>query len=313
MEGVRDFLESSTIHGLVYISTTKRLVKLLWFIVVISGFTVAGTIIYQSFQDWSENPITTTIDTRPATELTFPKVTVCPPKNTFTDLNHDLMMTRNMTLNGDIREELKKYALDLIFDNLYDVIMNNMSKIEVEDRYYNWYHGYTYIELPSYDPYYDVSARVYTSALSGSISNRNFGEQFDAEKVEIGCRYVLKIYPLQSVKTDPNVTFHFEIERIPMKDLIDADDKFYLNSGVKDSEYFNDTVTHFKKEYTTNDLLSVVGIEFERKLTLTKVKEQRLRLMPGFKAKWYFSGLKEQKPIARYYTDRYQITKHFVR
>ena len=150
MEGVRDFLESSTIHGLVYISTTKRLVKLLWFIVVISGFTVAGTIIYQSFQDWSENPITTTIDTRPATELRFPKVTVCPPENTFTDLNYDLMKTENMTLDDGIRNEIYNYAKELMYDNLYDNVMKNLSKIEVKDRYSHWYHGYVYLELPSY-------------------------------------------------------------------------------------------------------------------------------------------------------------------
>ena len=315
MEGVRDFLESSTIHGLVYISTTKRLVKLLWFIVVISGFTVAGTIIYQSFQDWSENPITTTIDTRPATELTFPKVTVCPPKDTFTDLNYDLMTIENMTLDDGMRKELTDYALELMYDNLYAVVMNNMSKIEVTDRYHNWYHGYTYLELPAYDDYSDIYFRVYTSDISGSISTKYFGERFDADKVVIGCKYLVKIYPLQSFNNDPNVTFHFEIERMPMKDLKDADDLFYINSGVKESGYLNDTVDYLHKKYTMKEILGVVGLEFERKLTREKVREQKLNLMPGFKAKWYFTGLKEYpKPIAKFYSQtRYPITRHFVR
>ena len=99
MEGVKTFLESSTIHGLGYISTIRRLVKLFWVIVVIAGFTGAGVLIYRSFQDWDENPVTTTIETRPITEITFPKVTVCPPKDTYTDLNYDLMMTENMILS----------------------------------------------------------------------------------------------------------------------------------------------------------------------------------------------------------------------
>ena len=86
MEGLRTFLESSTIHGLGYISTTRKLVRFFWIVVVILGFTGAGVIIYQSFQDWQDNPITTTIETRPIREITYPKVTVCPPKNTYTDL-----------------------------------------------------------------------------------------------------------------------------------------------------------------------------------------------------------------------------------
>ena len=98
MDKIRNFLESSTIHGLSYISTTKRFVRVFWVIVVILGFTGAGVMIYQSFQDWDESPVKTTVETFPITELTFPKVTVCPPKNTYTDLNYDLMLTENMTL-----------------------------------------------------------------------------------------------------------------------------------------------------------------------------------------------------------------------
>ena len=69
MEGVRVFLESSTIHGLSYISTTSRLVKIFWILVVIGGFTGAGVLIYQSFQAWNESPVTTTIETLPITEI----------------------------------------------------------------------------------------------------------------------------------------------------------------------------------------------------------------------------------------------------
>ena len=101
MEQVRTFLESSTIHGLAYIATSGKYVKLFWTIIVIAGFTCAGILIYESFNDWNENPIKTTIDTLPIAEITFPKVTVCPPKNTYTDLNYDLMMTENMIMKPD--------------------------------------------------------------------------------------------------------------------------------------------------------------------------------------------------------------------
>ena len=151
MNGLGSFLESSTIHGLSYIATSNRtLIRLFWVLTVIGGFTGAGVIIYQSFQAWDESPITTTIETRPISEITFPKVTVCPPKNTYTDFNYDLMMTKDITLDNDTRNELINYAVGLLYDKLHKDIMTNLSMLHEENRYYNWYRGYTQLDLPAY-------------------------------------------------------------------------------------------------------------------------------------------------------------------
>merc|ERR1712197_24557 len=139
MENIRNFLESSTIHGLTYISTTRKYVRLSWVLIVTAGFSGAGYLIYQSFQSWAESPVKTTIETLPITEITFPKVTVCPPKNTYTDLNYDLMMAENMTLDNDTRKELENYVVEMLYDKLHDIFMKNMNKLEERDRYYNWY------------------------------------------------------------------------------------------------------------------------------------------------------------------------------
>ena len=114
MEGVRLFLESSTIHGLTYISTTRKYARLFWILVVLTGFVGACLLIKESFDSWSESPVRTTVETFPISEIKFPKVTVCPPKNTFTDLNYDLMMTENHTLTDEMRDEMFKYALEVI-------------------------------------------------------------------------------------------------------------------------------------------------------------------------------------------------------
>ena len=45
MEGVNTFLESSTIHGLSHISSTRKYAKLFWMFVVITGFSVASILI----------------------------------------------------------------------------------------------------------------------------------------------------------------------------------------------------------------------------------------------------------------------------
>ena len=71
MESLKEFLESSTIHSLVYISTTRRLVRLLWISVVNTGFIVASYLIPLSFSSWATSPVSTTIDTRPITDLHF--------------------------------------------------------------------------------------------------------------------------------------------------------------------------------------------------------------------------------------------------
>ena len=162
MEELTTFLESSTIHGLAYIATGKKFVRLFWVLVVIGGFTGAGYMIHESVQSWADSPVKTTIETHPISEITFPKVTVCPPKNTYTDLNYVLMKTENMTLDIDTRNELANYAVELLYDHLHNNIMKNMTMLDEKDRYYNWYHGYTKITLPHYDSYYDAMIVVLT-------------------------------------------------------------------------------------------------------------------------------------------------------
>ena len=152
MEGVRLFLESSTIHGLGYISTTRKSLKIFWVLVILTGFTVAGIIINESFQTWIDRPVSTTIETLPISKIKFPKVTVCPPKNTFTNFNYDIMMARNFSLEIDDRFDILKYAVELIQNYNFNEVMSNMSLIEEENRFYNWYHGLSQLQIPYWGP-----------------------------------------------------------------------------------------------------------------------------------------------------------------
>ena len=130
MEGVRAFLESSTIHGLTYISTTGKYAKIFWIMIVFSGFIGASLLIKESFYSWYVSPIKTTIETLPISEIRFPKVTVCPPKNTFTDLNYDLMITENKTVTEDMRDEMFRYAVELIEPDSFSICNLEMSATE---------------------------------------------------------------------------------------------------------------------------------------------------------------------------------------
>ena len=74
MEGIKEFLESTTIHGLVYISTSNhRLQRIFWVSVVLMGFLIAWLLIRGSFSDWDKNPVSTSIETFPIKDVPFPR------------------------------------------------------------------------------------------------------------------------------------------------------------------------------------------------------------------------------------------------
>ena len=135
MDLVTEFLNTSTIHGLSYISISRKWSRLFWILVVIGGFTGAGILIYESFDNWEQSPISTTIETLPVSKITFPNVTVCPPKNSLLNLNHDIQQSENVKLDNDTRYELLDYALDIIEMEFYKEKMKNLSKVEDPDRY----------------------------------------------------------------------------------------------------------------------------------------------------------------------------------
>ena len=175
MENMKFFLETSSIHGLTFISTTRNYWRLFWILVVILGFIGASVMIYQSFQAWDESPVTTTIETLPIEKIAFPKVTVCPPKNTYTDLNYDLIRTESVDLEHETRVELTNLAMNLLQNHLNVEILKNLSKMEEKDRYFNWYNGYTQITVPyrnSLENKYDQYYNIHTYDKSGSISTK---------------------------------------------------------------------------------------------------------------------------------------------
>jgi hypothetical protein len=60
----KEYCETTTVHGFQYwVSAPGHLEKLFWVIVVITGFSCAGSIISIAVQDWMENPGITGVDT----------------------------------------------------------------------------------------------------------------------------------------------------------------------------------------------------------------------------------------------------------
>ena len=108
MDDLRDFLESSSIHGFSYISTCKsKIAKAGWIAVVALGFEFASFLIHSSFSNWAESPVATTITPQSVANLEFPNLTICPPKGLNSALRYDLMRTSNMNMSLKKSKNLK--------------------------------------------------------------------------------------------------------------------------------------------------------------------------------------------------------------
>ena len=115
---LREFLESSTIHGLVHISKTKsHIVRFVWVIIVVTCFAFAYHMISSSFDDLKKSPVSTTITTHPITELEFPPVTVCPPRGSNTVLNHLLEKVKSANFSEKEKQELLEISREVFLEN----------------------------------------------------------------------------------------------------------------------------------------------------------------------------------------------------
>ena len=225
-EVLKQFLESSTIHGLQYISSTRSILRLTWILIIVAGFSFAAILIYESFDNWNKNPITTTIETLPITEITLPKVTVCPPKGTYTNLNYDFeTLKKRKHFNETTRNELLRYAIAKIQNHVHKEIMTNMSKILEEKQYYNWYNGYTLLSLPYYDKINDrLVYHVNTAATSGSVSTSHFGYMDTKkgkmrQKVEKNLKAIVDVSVPQEAKNNKTLKISFEVDKLTMSDI----------------------------------------------------------------------------------------------
>ena len=68
----REFLETSTIHGLQHIGGEKqKLAKLVWIVIVVCGFSIAAVLIMDSVKGWEESPVSTSVETLPISEVSI--------------------------------------------------------------------------------------------------------------------------------------------------------------------------------------------------------------------------------------------------
>ena len=174
MENIKHFLNTSSINGVNHINDSRKVTRLFWIFVVFAGFIASGILINQSFNAWKQSPISTTTESVPIADIKFPKVTVCPPKNTYTSLNYDLMKIQNLKLDNETRNVLSDFAVELLNDHTFDEMMTKLNKIQDDNRYFIWYYGYSSIATPNVisNWKFDLEYSMATSATTGAISTR---------------------------------------------------------------------------------------------------------------------------------------------
>ena len=299
MKEVQVFLESSSIAGLNQIATSKKHARLFWILAVFSGFTGAGYLIHMSFHSWSLSPVTTTVETLPLSMMKLPKVTVCPPKNTFTDLNYDLMRAENLGIGDEQINQLFDSALELLESRYFAKNWDRWNMVQEENRFFNWYHGYTKIAEPFY---FKTIARfdVETSAQTGSVTSQHFGNIFNLTKIEKNFYHKIQILTPNSIKSDSNVSLHIKFEQTKG-----------FNHSIKDDE-------NGKIIFDTNNSYAYTPIDFDYQFTIERkmgdldLEKLELLLMPGYKFSWFISGanLTQDEPL---FYDPFNRMKKFIR
>ena len=134
-----------------HVSSLKGWEKLFWILVVVLGFLGSTILINESFQNWKKNPIKTTIETFPITNMTLPKITVCPPKENILNLNYDINQAEEKLINDTSRNDILFFAMEVLQDEFVLEIMNNISKVGEQNQYHNWHYGHTELKYPFLD------------------------------------------------------------------------------------------------------------------------------------------------------------------
>ena len=239
----------------------------------------------------------------PISEITFPNVTVCPPRNLFLNLNYDILQAEKIKLDKDKRESLIESFLDVIQDKYFNDIMFNLSKVEDPSRYYNWYYGYTKLNFPYYDGRFrQLLYEVNTYAKYGNISTQYFSNKFDAEKVDGNISVTIKVYIPTSVKGDKNTTLMLDIKKRTMEEVGEWDQMKYDSLIDADLTHWSQNITApSSRPYT---------ITLNRKIRKDYIQTLDLSMMPGFRFTWKYSKQLEADAI---YSEYYVPNMEFAR
>ena len=99
--------------------------------------------IESSLPSWSDSPVYTSLSTHSISELNFPKITVCPPQDSLTSLNQDIVKSTDKVLTDQQKKELTDFVSEVTFDCEADKKFRQLRDNTDTDTYRHWYLGLT--------------------------------------------------------------------------------------------------------------------------------------------------------------------------
>ena len=75
-------------------------------------------------------------------------MTVCPPRNSFTNLNPDIVRSSKISLSEEQRQALSQQVSEVVFTSNMESKLATYTEYEEAERYRNQYQGLSRILLP---------------------------------------------------------------------------------------------------------------------------------------------------------------------
>ena len=248
MDILREFLDKSTIHGLAHISdVSSKAGKVLWATVVIAGFCTAGFLIQSSYEEWETTPVATSISTHPIAALPLPIITICPPEQSNTALNVDLVRAGNISLTDSDRQALINVSRHLFIHepsmNFVDLARRLTNKEDIPQLMK---------QTRSYPTPYENTDRgsnmgfeIWSTELEGSYKSPGFGSRRICSGNDPNIHFTLYIPQKVAMKEEDLTGETFNIDIVALNDdefeiEYREGGKYIFHDKSSDSTYWSD-------------------------------------------------------------------------
>ena len=147
-------------------------------------FLSSSVLIYESYVDFQNSPVVTSIEIQHIKDLSFPTVTVCPPRDSHTALNYDLMRAKNLSLSREERESLRAKLYEIFNPvSLHEGYISMLeSTANLGSNLQEIYQGFQSVPRPTENE----GLKVLMWNIEGSLETPWFGDnvEFNGSEIE---------------------------------------------------------------------------------------------------------------------------------
>ena len=247
----------------------------------------------RSYTGWSENPISTTVDYGPITDLPFPLVTVCPPRNTFTSLNLALKAVQNRSLDSKEKKELTRWLPEIIFDSDFDDNFEKFSRATNLSR--GWYSGDTSISFLVPSSNSGMTVMYSTSALAGTASSPFFKYPYEAETFEKNIRFKIGFDKPKNATLTTNIEINFEFDMdfgIGIIGTGQYKNGLFQRQEEKELDHFSSSTKNFTQKFLLGtpkgDRDPYLFVELRRQMNDESWRLWRTKRNTGMRLSWSY-------------------------